>query len=252
MNVKKFYSTSGWKINKGKTKDAILFEDLRTNSKEYVSNCRLRILRYIPKKGANLLDFASGPIQYKEYLKYSQNFKKRHCVDFSKTAINEAKKKLKNKGKYYHKDFLKMNFKKNYFDCVISLHTIYHINKAKQSTVIRKLINISKSNSPIIIVYSNPNTLINKFKNLLRKKKKTKKNKIYFYCHNLKWWSQFKNIANINFFPWRSFSTQHQKMLFPDNIIGKYLMKILFKLEDIFPNFFVKNFQYHTIIIKKK
>ena len=73
--------------------DANLFEDLRFNSKEYISKCRKRILKYIPKKGNEILDFASGPIQYNEYLLYSKNFKTRHCVDFSKDAIKNARKK---------------------------------------------------------------------------------------------------------------------------------------------------------------
>ena len=40
-----------------------------------------------------MLDMASGPIQYPEYLVYSSNFKKRYCVDLSKNALEAAKKK---------------------------------------------------------------------------------------------------------------------------------------------------------------
>ena len=40
-----------------------------------------------------MLDFASGPIQYKEHLKYSK-ISKRYCVDFSKDALKQAKIKL--------------------------------------------------------------------------------------------------------------------------------------------------------------
>ena len=69
---------------------------------------------------------------------------------------------------------MKINFKKNYFDCSISLHTIYHINKNKQKSC-KKLIDITKKNKPVIIVYSNPNTLINKFKNLINFKNSKKK-----------------------------------------------------------------------------
>ena len=92
MNIYKFYNTYGWKEKKNISKDAELFEDLRKNSENYVSNCRKRILKYIPNKGQHILDFASGPLQYKEYLEYSINYKFRHCVDFSKDAIKSAKK----------------------------------------------------------------------------------------------------------------------------------------------------------------
>ena len=77
-----------------------------------IKHCSLSIPKHIPKKGTNIFDFASGPIQYKEYLSYSKNFKLRHCVDFSKDAINQARKKIKLNGKYYCNDFFKIKFKK--------------------------------------------------------------------------------------------------------------------------------------------
>ncbi len=252
MNIYKFYNSLGWRKNQkiNVFEDAKLFEDLRKNSKEYVSKCRKRILRYIPKRGKNILDFASGPIQYPEYMLYSKNFNKRHCLDFSKNAIKIAKMKIpKNRGKFYCGDFFKIKLKKNYFDCIVSLHTIYHIDKNKQKLAIKKLIKISKKGSPIIIVYSNPNTLINRIKKLfiLRKKKK----RIYFYCHTVEWWKQFENLAEVSFFPWRSFAAKHQKIIFLDNILGKILLRLLFNLEDFFKKFFVKNFQYYTVVLKK-
>lgn len=251
MNIYNFYNQRGWTEKNNISKDAELFEDLRDCAKNYVSRCRNKLNSFIPKKGNNILDFASGPIQYEEYLKYSKNFKHRHCVDFSKKAILEAKKKLRNKGKYYCKDFMKINFKKNYFDCSISLHTIYHIDKNKQKEAVKKLINITKKNKPVIIVYSNPNTLINKLKKLINMKN-SKKQKIYFYCHNLNWWLQFKKYADVKIYPWRSFSSQHQKIIMPNNFIGKILFKILILLENSFEKFFVNNFQYYTVVIKKK
>lgn len=251
MNIQKFYNSIGWKKNQKVFEDAKLFEDLRKNSKEYVSKCRKRILRYIPKKGKNILDFASGPIQYPEYIKYSKNFKFRHCVDFSKLAIKVAKRKLGKRGKYYCKDFFKINFKKNYFDCVLSLHTIYHIDKNLQFKAVNKLLNISKKKHPVIIIYSNPDTLLSKFKRIFTKKKEQKHN-LYFFCHPITWWKKFKKNADVSIKPWRSFSSDHQKIIFPDNIIGKNLLKLLFFLEDKFENFFINNFQYYVVVLKKK
>ena len=206
-------------------------------------------MKYIPKKGNEILDFASGPIQYNEYLLYSKNFKTRHCVDFSKDAIKNARKKIGRKGKFYCGDFFKIKFKKNYFDCILSLHTIYHINKSKQKKAIQKLISISKKGTPIIIVYSNPNTLINRVKNIFSKSKK--KQNLYFFCHPISWWYQFKNTSDIKFYPWRSFASSHQKILFPNNFIGKLMFKYLFYLEGKFQNFFLKYFQYYVIVLKK-
>lgn len=250
MNIYKFYNELGWKEKNKVFKDAELFEDLRDGSKSYISKCRKKLLKHIPKKGNHILDFASGPIQYKEYLEYSKNFRLRHCVDFSKTAIREAKKKLGRRGKYYCNDFLNIKFKENFFDCVISLHTIYHISKNKQKRTIKKLIRVTKKNKPIIIVYSNPNTLLSRLKNIFIKKKN--KQQIYFFCHPLKWWNQFESMADVKILCWRSFSAQHQKLLFPNNLIGKMMLNILLNLEKRFSNFFSKYFQYYIVILKKK
>lgn len=250
-SVKNFYNKSGWVVKNNYSKDAKLFEDLRSYAKEYVSKCRLRVLEHIPIKGGqNILDFASGPIQYKEYLKYSEKFKKRYCVDFSKDAIQEAKKKLGSKGSYYCNDILNINFKKNYFDAIICIHTLYHVNKLDQKKVVKKLLKIAKKGAPIIIIYSNPNTILNRVKRIFAKN--NKKQFIYFFCHPNDWWSQFNKEASLKIVPWRSFSSQHQKILFPNNSLGKVMLRILFLFEDKFKNFFSKNFQYPMIILKKK
>ena len=94
MNIYNFYNQKGWNKKNNISIDAELFEDLRACAKNYVSRCRNKLNYFIPKKGDNILDFASGPIQYKEYLKYSKNFKYRHCVDFSKSYFR-SKEKIK-------------------------------------------------------------------------------------------------------------------------------------------------------------
>ena len=250
-SVHEFYNTVGWKKNNKHFKDAKISEDLRFFSREYLSKCRKRILKYIPYKGVNMLDFASGPIQYNEYLSYSKNFRYRHCVDFSKDAIKFAKLKIGKSGRFYCQDFLDIKFKQNYFDCILSLHTIYHIHKLKQKKVVKKLLSISKKNTPIIIVYSNPDAIINKIKSLFFSKN-SKKNDYYFFCHPISWWKQFENDANVELYPWRSLSSNHQKFLIPNNFLGRQIFKILFYLEDKFKKFFIKNFQYYTVVLKKK
>jgi hypothetical protein len=51
--VSKFYNTVGWETKENITEDAKRFEDLRDHAKEYVSKCRLRVLRHIPDHGVN-------------------------------------------------------------------------------------------------------------------------------------------------------------------------------------------------------
>lgn len=263
-NISNFYNGVGWESEGKVTEDAKRFEDLREYTQEYVSQCRLRVARHIPDGGENILDMASGPIQYKEYLEYSKNYQKRYCVDLSSKALADAKRKIGDHGEFLCGSFFDLNLEDNFFDCAISLHTIYHMDGNKQEEAVRKLITVTKPGKPIIIVYRNPNTLIDYFVSPLRTLKKTwtilknkltnRKNEveIYAFAHPLIWWDRFSNLADIEILPWRSFFSPHQKILIPNNKFGKKILDILFKMEEKFPNFFVKHFQYPMIILKKK
>jgi len=261
--VSEFYNTVGWETEDKITEDARRFEDLRENSKEYIGKCRLRVLRHIPENGENILDMASGPIQYKEYLEYSKNFKKRYCIDLSSGALEIARKKIGDHGVFLHGSFFDIPLEENFFDCTVSLHTIYHINKEKQEEAVRKLLYVTKTGKKVIIVYSNPNTfltslpfrLIKKMRKLNKsqnKKKQEEEMALYFYRHSNEWWKRFGDIADVNIFPWRSFSSDVQKKLIPDNKLGKKMLAVLFNLEERFPVFFVKHFQYPMIVLSKR
>ena len=239
-------------------------EDLREHAKEYVSKCRLRVLKHISEYGENILDMASGPIQYPEYLEYSSNFNKRYCIDLSSSALESAKNKIGDHGVFLEGSFFDIPLEENYFDCAISLHTIYHIDKNKQEEAVKKLINITKENKPVIIVYSNPKTIFSfpfrmarHIKRLLKKFGLTffgekREGSLYYYCYPIEWWYQFKDIAHVEILPWRSFGSNVQKLFFPNNKIGSKMFTLLFHLEEKFPDFFVKHFQHPVIILTKK
>ena len=260
--VSNFYNTVGWETEGEITEDGKRWEDLREYAKEYVGKCRLRVLRHIPKTGENLLDMASGPIQYSEYLEYSKNFKKRYCVDLSSSALESAKKKIGDHGVFLHGSFFDIPLEENFFDCTISIHTIYHMDKDKQEEAVRKLVKVTKPEKPVIIVYDNPNTLISSIlgvlrgaKNLFKKEdKNTKKEQtpLYFHRHSNEWWGRFSDVAQVQILPWRSFSAKVQKKLIPNNKMGGIIFNFLFNLEDRFPKFFVRYFQHPMIILTKR
>ena len=273
--VSKFYNTVGWEAKDGITEDARKWEDLRDHAKLYVSKCRMRVLNHIPGNGVNMLDMASGPIQYREYLEYSRNFKKRYCIDLSSKALENAKNKIGDHGVFLHGSFFDISLEENFFDCVVSLHTIYHIDKDRQEEAVRTLIKVTKIGKPIIIVYSNPNTftsslekslllrvlrrakhgVLRRIKHVLKKTGKTTKKEegssLYFYSHPIEWWNRFNDVANVSILPWRSFEANIQKKLIPDNKIGEVMFSVLYKLEERFPDFFVKHFRYPMIILTK-
>lgn len=260
----RYYDSRGWQVSGGITEDARRWEDLRVNAAEYVSKCRLRILRHIPECGINMLDMASGPIQYEEYLRYSANFKKRYCLDLCAKALEEAKKKIGEHGLFLAGDFFAIALDDNFFDCAISLHTIYHMHKDRQEEAVRKLVMATKRDKPVIIVYINPNAISKTgllFRALMKIKRMIDKDKrptyidslpIYFFAHPIQWWERFTDIAEVKIFPWCSLDSDTQKKLIPDNLFGKIILRILFNMEDIFPEFFGKRFAYHPMIILTK
>jgi len=253
--VSDFYNTIGWEKKSGVTEDARQWEDMRNCSKEYVSNCRKRLLKYIPESGINFLDMASGPIQYSEYVDYSKGFLKRYCVDLSSKALEDAESRIGDHGVFLHGSFLDFDLEESFFDCTVSLHTIYHMDKDHQEKAVRKLLHVTKADKPVIIVYSNPFNIISKILFMLRKFTGRRINpdekKLYFYQHPNTWWEKFSDVAKVEMFPWRSLSTRVQTKLIPDNKIGRKMLSVLFYLEDRFPNFFVKHFAYSMIIMHK-
>jgi len=264
--ISKFYTTVGWETEAGITEDARRYEDLREYAQEYVSKCRLRVLDHIPDSGENMLDMASGPIQYIEYLEYSRNFKKRFCVDLSAEALESAKKRIGDHGVFLPGSFFDIPLEENFFDCTISLHTIYHIDKDQQEEAVRKLIEVTKPGKPVIIVYRNPGALVTNLisswplrtfkraRKLLKKpiiEVKGENMSLYNFAHPLSWWFRFEDIAGVNILPWRSFVSNVQKKLIPNNKIGSKIFDLLFNLEERYPDFFVKYFQYPMIILTK-
>jgi len=256
--VKDLYDSVGWTLVGDVTFDAQTSEDLRKAAKDYVSACRLRVLRHLPEGGQRLLDMASGPIQYAEYLKYSEHFETRVCVDLSQRALDMAKAKLGTHGEYHAGDFLSLSIAP--VDAAVSLHTLYHINKDQQEAAVRKLIALTKPGGIVVIVYSNPayfvSAIFSPLRRLARIILRTQNDgetpkSIYFYRHPLKWWRQFSDLGHVDVYPWRTFSTREQRMLFFDNWLGVRMLATLFRLEDRFPRFFRAIGCYPMIVIRK-
>ena len=78
-----------------------------------------------------------------------------------------------------------------------------------------------------------------------------KEEELYGFTYPLSWWNRFEDEAEVKIFPWRSFYSHHQKMLIPNNKLGEKMFTLLYNLEEKFPNFFVKYFQYPMIVLKK-
>ncbi len=258
-SLRDFYDSKGWKSDGAQSLDASLWEDARSCAQEYISACRLRLCEYLPKKGDLLLDAASGPVQYPEYLAYSRGFAKRVCVDLSAEALRQAEAKLGTRGEYVCCSILDLPFPSNYADASISLHTIYHIEAGAQEAAVRQLLRVTKPGQPLLVVYANPDRISSRLakgarwlKGIFSGSTAPAQGEIYYHAHSLAWWNRFSDVAEVRIVTWRTLTAKVSKLLIPDHPVGAFLLRGLFALERRFPHAMLPFAAYPLIVLRKK
>jgi len=260
--ISKFFDTVGWQTSEGVTEVARRWEDLREHVQPYVSKCRLRVLRYMPEGGDNLLDVGSGPLQFDEQLEYSRNFNKRFCVDLSEKALDGAKSKLGDHGVYWRGSILDIPLDENFFDCSISIKLLFNIDKDRQEEVVRKMIRSTRPGRPVIISYANPNPIFllrwlrrrrHRHKGFEKTKRVSKGSRLgsQYQLHRIEWWDRFNDVARVELRPFYALNPDLQKIVIPNNKLGGRILDVLFKLEERFSRFFVNNFVGILVILRK-
>lgn len=271
-NVNEYYKSEGWATDEnGYFIDTLVNENLQNAAVNYNSQTRRRVLSELLDQPGNrfekLLDCASGPVQYPEYVEYSARYKVRYCLDFSPEALKYAELNLRAAGQnnceFICNDFLVQPFEENFFDSAVSLHTLYHVNKQQQEEFVRKLISCVKPNGKIIVVYSNPYSLrsciaapynllvglASFVKNKLFLNKKSG-NQFYFARHNIGWWKRFEKKGNVVIKSYRFLNPKVEKSLIPDSQLGFLFYKFLFYLETKAISKYLC--EYYIVIITKK
>lgn len=273
QEVRRFYESEGWQRREdGLFADALKFEDLRPISAEYIHECHLRLNRYLTPRGRFLLDAASGPIQYPEYLSYSDGYDKRVCVDFSVTALIEARATLGDRGIYVLADVSRLPFRDSSMDGVVSLHTIYHLPKPDQIRAFEEVFRVVAPNRKAAVVYMwNKPVLIRilespltfkKFAGRIARKLGLRKARaktagaqpsqpLFYDPVDPRWFENQDWRFDYEIAVWRSVSVQVLQMYFHGGLFGKGLLRLLFRLEDRFSRWFGRFGQYAVISIRK-
>ena len=127
QSVREFYDQIGWQTIGETLYQNAQYEDLRPVSQEYLHRCHMRVKRHLAHAGTYYLDAGSGPVQYPEYLTYSEGYKARVCMDISIVALKEARKRLGEHGLFVLGDITHLPFKSDVFDGISALHTIHHV-----------------------------------------------------------------------------------------------------------------------------
>ena len=268
QQVREFYDQIGWsQVGEGLYQNA-RYEDLRPVARDYIHGCRLRVNRYIASRGDFLLDAGSGPVQWPEYLTYSDGYRFRVCLDISITALKEAQTRLGAKGLYVVADIANLPFKPDAFDGIVSMHTIHHLPLSDHRGAYLELHRVLKLNRTAAIVngwdYPRLMLMTRPFVRLVRfirsgsfgKRKKNwqaedEQEGTFVKKLTPRWLKQELHDIDFEIFAWRSLSTVFLKTVVNPHWGGRTFLRLVFWLENHFPHFFGENGQYPLIMIRK-
>jgi uncharacterized protein YbaR (Trm112 family) len=289
--VMDFYDQIGWaQGSDGSFQDAQMFEDLRPVTRDYIHRCHLRINRHLPRGGDYLLDIASGPIQYPEYLTYSAGFRRRVCCDVSLRALRAAKARIGANGIYLQCDITRIPLKDETMDGLVSLHTIYHVAADRQILAFREIERVLKRGASGAVVYtwghhcramailmSSPSRAVRSLVRRLaplnplprsRRERTTGVVKgtagvsmpaghaaqasLYFHPHDYRWFAE--NVAangQWRVHSWRSVSVPFLRRFVRPWLFGRALLRVIFALEEQFPQLFGRYGQYPLLVLRR-
>lgn len=286
-NVREFYDRVGWQMVDGEIYQNAEYEDLRPVSREYIHRCHLRINRHLSPEGEFLLDAGSGPVQYPEYLTYSEGYKARVCMDISIVALQEARKRLGEKGRYVVGDIAHLPFKSDAFDGIVSLHTVHHVSMEDKLPAYLELFRTLRPRKTMAIVngWTNAPLMIRlrKFMASMRRlhnwwlrkvkkqevveeepsrvrkgeraeveRKKARPEGTFVQKLNAEWLVEnLKGKMPFEIFVWRSVNVAFLRSVIYPGWGGRFWLKVIYGLEELFPRWLGRIGQYPLVVVSK-
>jgi ubiquinone/menaquinone biosynthesis C-methylase UbiE len=281
QQVRAFYDQVGWKtVGEGLYQNA-RYEDLRPVSREYIHRCHLRVNRHLLPAGDILLDAGSGPVQYPEYLTYSENYRFRLCLDISLLALKEARNRLGEKGLFVVADVANLPFKPDVFDGLVSLHTLHHLPLPEQKKAYAEFIRVLKSNRTAVVINGWTDSFLMRLakpkvrfmewvgKLIYGKHDDDKEIVLKSACYGVEpprkeptgtfikkfspeWLkTEIAPLAKYDTFCWRSVNVRYLRAVIHAQLAGKLLLKFLYLFEESFPRYFGEKGQYPLIVLHK-
>ena len=280
--IGQFYNEVGWQMEADGVYQNARYEDLRPVSADYIHKCHMRVKQHLAPNGKYLLDGGSGPVQYDEYLAYSEGYQYRVCMDLSLVALLEARKRLGDKGIYINADIANLPFATDVFDGIVSLHTIHHVPIEEKVEVYKGLHRTLKPGRSMVTVdgwsevpLAKAMNFFMRIANRLRRwtgkeaspmpngtsasQANTVENQsaqepvgTFVLKTSAKWFhGAMKGVLPYEIRVWRSVSVKFLRSVIQPEWAGRLWLKILYQLEEWFPHYFGEKGQYPLIIISK-
>jgi ubiquinone/menaquinone biosynthesis C-methylase UbiE len=276
--VSDFYNAIGWQRENDGFYQNARYEDLRPVSREYIHRCHLRVKRVLKASGKYLLDAGSGPVQWPDYLTYSEGYRYRVCLDISIVALKEARKRLGDKGLYVVSDVVHLTFKSNAFDGLVSLHTLHHISPEEQPAAYVGFTRVLQPGcrGAVVNAWTSPAfmqrlswlvSMMDRVNGVLKRFKSNKEIELVdpvvkptipkptgtFTQHITPAWLKEQLAGKVDFEirVWRSASVRFLRSVIQPWLGGKFWLRVLYWREERNPAYFGENGQYPLIVIRK-
>jgi len=247
QQVRQFYDQVGWQeVGDGIYQNA-RFEDLRPVSREYIHNCHLRVGRHLSPEGKYFLDAGSGPIQYPEYLEYSNVF--------------------------VVADVANLPFADQAFDGVVSLHTIHHLPSSEHRRAFLELFRVlAESRNAVVVNGWESSSISNIFVAPIKWGRRTRRRitrrlgkgsgekaaprnsavSTFVNKHNANWLNEeVGKLMELDILVWRSVGVRFLKAYIHPQLGGGWLLRQLYWLEERYPHYMGEHGLYPLIILKK-
>lgn len=281
QDVRQFYDRIGWQMESDGFYQNARYEDLRPVAREYIHKCHLRVNRHLKPQGRFLLDAGSGPIQYPEYLTYSEKYQYRVCVDLSIVALQEAAKRTGAHGLFVVADIANLPFKEDVFDGLVSLHTIHHVPGPEKGKAYRELYRVMLPGSRGVVVNGwtvsplmvHTQWLVRLMERLGGKlaerrakssqtrpeaqmEEKAAQPKVqptgtFIQKQDPAWLAKELQGIRYEIWVWRSVSVRWLRAIIHRQLAGRFLLKVLYWKEELLPHFFGRRGQYPLVVIHK-
>lgn len=288
QQVRQFYDRIGWQME-GEHYQNARYEDLRPVSQAYIHRCHMRVKQQLKPAGRFLLDAGSGPIQYPEYLTYSEGYAYRVCADISIVALQEAETRIGEHGLFVVADVANLPFAPGVFEGVVSLHTLHHLPSEEQPRAYRELYRVLAPQSSAVVVngwtespfmrrmqplvtlmerlFKHKNDLSEKARKQaeeLDRKAKASGEEPVAECGKRPTGTFVRKLnaeglrrelggeMQLEILPWRSVSVRFLRAVIHDPLLGRLWLRLLFWLEERYPKYFGEKGQYPMVVIRKK
>jgi len=270
--VKEFYNRYGWVKPRSRSgeaarsgEDALFRQFPDYYFRFYDKKGRQRLQSCFDGSTGDLLIAGCGDMP-EAHQPIARRFSRLTCLDISEQALATAREKLSGEAveaSFVNDSILQAPFADNSFGAVLCAHVLFHIDAGEQAAAVRQLIRITRPGGKIVIAYANPRSPFTaefwKRSWIARVAAPARGHArrggapaLYYACHPLGWWRQFKDSCNLRILPSDIIGSRQAMLLLKNNVAAVVFYRLADLAERMAPGVAVRFWQYCVVVLEKK